>query len=275
MNKLISLAFIVIAAFTFFSCEEQMIPIPDRVIAAEGRVMLIEDMTGVSCVPCFGANIILDEVLELNKGSVVIYGIHGNIQTAPKSSSKYDFRYEDAIALELDMNVVGKPSAAFNRTTFSNGGRIKLNSATWQPIIDQELVKPQVAEIKMLSTFDPTTRKTRIDISVIPLEDIDGEINVHVAISESYLLDSQDSPTGTIEDYEHSHVYKKSLTGLQGDFLITDAKADETLRKSYTYTVPEEVNGEWIPENMEITAFITAKDRDGEVQQAAQIHLTE
>ena len=56
---------------------------------------------------------------------------------------------------------------------------------------------------------------------------------------------------------------------------MTDAIADEIIRKTYTYTVPEEVNGEWIPENMEITAFITSKDRDGEVQQAAQIHLTE
>lgn len=272
MNKFISL---VILLLLFTSCEEQMIPIPDRVVAAQGRVMLIEDMTGVNCVPCFNANIILDNIIAANKSSIVIYGIHGKVQSEPIDGSKFDFRYDDAEAAELDFNVVGKPSAAFNRITYSNGRRIKLNSATWQPVIDQELVKPQVAELKMLSTYDEATRTTQIDISAIPLEDINGELDLHVVVSESHLIDSQASPNGIVFDYDHKHVMKKSLTGLQGDFLVTDAKADDIIRKTYTYTIPAELNGEWIPENMEITAFITSKDRDGEVQQAAQIHLVE
>jgi len=106
---------------------------------------------------------------------------------------------------------------------------------------------------------------------MIPLEDIGGEINVHVVITESHLIDPQKSQTqGIIKDFEHNHVFKKSLTGgIQGK------GRGEIYRYNESYTLPDEVNGEWIAENMEVIAFVTATDRDGEVQQAAQIHLVE
>lgn len=275
MKDLIKIS-IVLAVF-FVSCEEQMIPIPEAPEATEGRVMLIEDMTGVTCPPCALAIEVLDAAIEENKGSIVVYGVHGIIQSDPTDDSKYDFRYEDAANLELAFNPPGKPAASFNRISFANGKKTKISHTTWQPIIDAELVKPQVAELLVKSTFDTESRQAQIDLSMIPTEDISGEINVHIVIAESHLIDPQlKQGTGLILDFEHNHVMKKSLTGgIQGSFLTSDATSGTIYRHTASYTLPEEVNGEWIPENMEIIAFVTAQDRDGEVQQAAKIALVE
>lgn len=275
MKNLIKLS--ILLSVIAMSCEEQMIMIPEAPDATEGRVMLIEDMTGANCPPCHEAILLLDEFILENKGSIILYGVHGIIQSEPIEDSKYDFRYEDAQNLEREFNPPGKPAASFNRITFSNGTKVKINSATWASFIDGELVKPQVAELLVKSTYDSESRQAEIDLSMIPLEDISGEVSVHVVITESHLIDPQKSQSqGVIKDFEHNHVYKKSLTGgIQGSFLATDAQSGEIYRYKASYTLPEEINGEWIPENMEVVAFITASDRNNEVQQAAQVHLTE
>ncbi len=268
---------ITLLVFIFSACEEQMIPVPPPPEIAEGRVMLIEEMTGVGCVPCFGAAEILESFLETNKGSIVAYGVHGDILSDPVDQSTYDFRLPDAIDIIQILQVTGKPAAAFNRTILNEntGRRVQANPPTWQAFVDTELQKQQVVEIRLLSTFNEETRQAEIDVSVIPLEPISGELALHVKISESHLIDSQSSPNGIVLDFEHNHVLKTSASASQGDLLVTDAVAGESYAKKYFYSLPDELNEEWTAENMEIIAFVTAKDRNGEVQQAAQVHMME
>ena len=152
-------------------------------MTAEGRVMLLEDYTGVNCVPCFAANAFVEAVLDANPESVVTYGIHGDLQSEPVSGSKYDFRYPDAFEFEINANIIGKPSASFNRTTLPNGRKVQPNTASWQAFIDTELEKELVAEIRMLSTYNADTRQADIDVTVVPRENISGEVLVHVIIT--------------------------------------------------------------------------------------------
>lgn len=277
MSKLVY-SILVIFAITFISCEEQMIPLPDGPVIGQGRVMLIEDMTGVNCPPCHGAITLLESNLETYKGSIVIYGVHGKVQSDPIEDSKYDFRYPDAAALEANFAIVGKPSASFNRREFAGGSRVRSNFPTWQPFIDAELEKAQVVEIKMLSTYNSETRTADIDFSVIPLEDFSGTLDLHVVITESHLIDPQKTQsleTPVIKDFEHNHVMKASLTGLAGNPVGTDVSANAILKESLQYQLPAEVNGEWIAENMEIIAFVTSTAHNNEIQQAAQIKMVE
>ncbi len=257
------------------ACEEQPIPIPDPVIPTEGRVMLLEDLTGVQCVPCHNANLFIEALLEQTDGAVVTYGIHGDLQSEPHSESKYDFRYSDAADLEFSIDFRGKPSALFNRVLQTNGMAAQTNPATWQAFVDVELSKPQVIEISMNTTFDASTRRIDIDVTTIALEAIAGQTSIHMVVTESHLLDVQSTPPpdGIVIEYEHNHVMKASLTGLQGDFLSDGLKENDAIRRTYSYTLPDMSNGEWNPDNIEIIAFVTSEDSGGEVQQAAQISL--
>ena len=147
--------FLFIALVTLMaSCNEQPIAIPDPVIPTEGRVMLLEDLTGVQCVPCHNANLFIEALLEETDGAVVVYGIHGDLQSEPHTESKYDFRYPDATELEVSLDFLGKPSALFNRVIQSNDREAQINPATWQAFVDVELAKPQVMEILLATTYD-------------------------------------------------------------------------------------------------------------------------
>lgn len=263
------------ATLLIVACSEEMVMIPDAPVPSQGRVMLIEDYTGVDCVPCFAANAFLEGVLVANSESIVTYGVHGKIRSQPVEGSKYDFRYEDAADLENAAGVVGKPSASFNRVTLPNGNKVQLNVSSWQGFIDEELAKEQVAEIRMLSDYNSEARRADIDITVLPKEDISGAVNIFVVMTESHLVDSQASPDGIVFDFEHNHVMKASLTGLNGALLASDLTKGSDYRYNISYTLPEEVDGEWVPENMEVVAYISASDRDDEVLQAFQVHMTE
>lgn len=266
--------FVILSILLLVSCEEQMIPIPDPVVPPEGRVVLIEELTGVECVPCFEASAVLRGILDQYDGAVVAYGIHGDLQSTPLEDSKYDFRYPDAESLELSMSFFGKPSAAFNRIRDEAAGINAFpRSDTWQGLIDIELIKPHVANVFITSNYNASERRVDMNVRSVLLREISGNIDVHVVISESHLIDAQKSPQGTVKEFEHEHVMKESLTGLSGQSIGSDISADEPIDMNFSFTIPDEVNGEWIPENMEITAFITSDDMNGEVLQAAQEHI--
>ena len=267
-----------IAALCLFlySCDEMCTPIPDPVTVPDGRVIMIEELTGVSCTPCAAASAILEDILNNYDGAVVAYGVHGGFQSEPRPDSKYNFVNDDAEELENYLINFSKPAASFNRTESPDMSIVYVQPASWQAIVDQEVVKPQVADVAIVSTYDQVSRRVDIDISIRSLENITGGVNLVVAISESNLIDPQSAVGGDIIDFKHKHVLKKLLTSVAGDPIASSGiNTGESVQATYSYTIPAEVNGEWIPENMEITAFITADDRNGEIQQAAQIHLTE
>jgi len=66
---------------------------------------------------------------------------------------------------------------------------------------------------------------------------------------------------------------KESLTSLSGQLIGTNLSMGNTQARTFSYTIPAENNGEWKAENIEFTVFVTAESQDGEVLQAAQIHL--
>jgi len=254
-----------------FSCNEIPTPLPPPVEVPEGRVIMIEELTGVSCVPCAAASAILAEILENADGAVVAYGVHGRFQSDPLPESKYDFRNEDAEELESYLVEFGKPAASFNRTTSNTGSLVYGQPASWQAFVDQELVKPVVANVEIRPTYDEASRRIDIRVSVRALVDLQGVINVVVGVSESDLVDPQKAVGEEILDFKHKHVLKKLLTPVLGDPISSSGMvAGEIQSATYSYTVPAELNGEWIPSNMEVTAFITSEDENGEIQQAAQ-----
>ncbi len=268
---------LVLTSLLVISCEEQMIPLPERSLVPTGRVVLMEEFTGVRCGPCFDASFVAKELVEGANGALVIYAVHGGpIQSEPLPQSIYDFNYTDPTELTLSADLFGKPGAMFNRVSNEFGSRIA-NLSKWEGVLEAELAKPQLATLNIDSEYDPNNRTATINVRTVPLRDLEGDIFLHIAISESHLIDyqlSQATPP-EVPDFEHNHVMKVSLTGLNGDRIGTDLERNLIIERPFTYSVPQEVKGEWIPENMEVTAFLTSSALDGEVIHAAQVHMVE
>ena len=276
------LTYIIVLSFFLFACEEQPVIIPgggggpvDTTGGIE-KVVLIEELTGVSCPNCPAGTAALESILTVFGDRVVSNAIHGSFLAQPNSLSKYDFRNADAAALENFLSpFLGKPAAVIDRIHFDGQDFMTVdNIGLWQSLVQQRLNEDAAVGIELTSTYDAVSRSANIDITITAVEDVTGIIKLSAVINESYLVDSQSNTNTIIEEYEHNHVMRDMLSSVSGDVIANDGMLEgESIERSYSYTVPEEDSGEWIADNMEIIVFVSASDRDGEVLQAGKAHL--
>lgn len=274
-----NIIYLLVVVFLMVSCEEKMVVIPEFVSIDTGKVVYVEELTGVMCPNCPAGSARLESIQDLYPDNVVIVAIHGIDLAKPLDESQYDFRNEDAASLEVFLkDWLGKPSAYFNRERFEELDAEGLwghpASGQWQSYVEQELEKQQVMDVSITKSFDPTTRVLDVTVEVIPFEDMVGEFKLSIMLTESRIIDAQDDQNQVIQDYEHNHVLRDVITRFDGDAFASQMTKGQLETKTYTYTVPEDDTDLWKPENMEIIAFIAnAEGESEEVLQATQEYL--
>jgi hypothetical protein len=254
-----------------------MVEIPQFIVEEGNRKVMLEEFTGVSCAPCFDGALVVEDIIKSFPGRVIVNGIHGVFQANPTPESKYDFRYEDAAALENSTFIIGKPSALIDRVQFEDQDFLAIDDRdSWKSKIVERLAVPAPVILDATSSYDSNTRNATINITVEALEDLPGIVKIFVIVNESELNDPQLSNSmGLVIDFTHKHVMKDMLTTISGDIIGEDITAGTVVPRTFTYTVPNEVNAEWIPENMEVVYFVTAGGLNDEVLQSEAVHLTE
>jgi hypothetical protein len=263
--------------FFFSSCEEKMVVIPEFLPVQSGKVILVEELTGVRCPNCPAGSERLASILGVYPDNMIIVGIHGTDLTKPLDESKYDFRNEDNIDLEnLLKPYLGKPAAYFNRIFFDDLGGDFGNSfnGQWQGIIANELEKPQVLEVTITKSYDPVTRLLDVTVGALALEDLNGEFKLTIMLTESGIVDAQDDQNTVILDYVHDHVLREIITNFSGDQFADKLVKNSPVSKPYSFTLPEDGSGLWNEDNIEVIAFIANTEGDSEeILQAAHTHL--
>ncbi len=276
-----NIIYLLAVVFMMISCEEKMVIIPEFEPIDSGKVVYVEELTGVRCPNCPTGSARLESIQALYPDNVVIVAIHGIDLAKPLDESKYDFRNEDAADLEIFLkDWLGKPSAYFNRERFQELEAEGLwghpASGQWQTYVERELEKPQVMEVTIVKTFDPITRVLDVTVAALPLENISGEFKVSIMLTESDIIDAQDDVGNIIEEYEHNHVLRDVITNFDGDSFASQFTKDQAQTKTYTYTIPDDGTGLWNPEHIEIIAFIANTEGESEeILQAAQEHLVD
>lgn len=258
---------LIFATILFVGCEEVPVYLPPPGVTTSGKVILVEDLTGVECSNCPAAAQRLEEIVAEAPESVIVVGIHGDQQTKPYTSSdgelrsKYDFRNEDASFLEEYLKPwLGKPAIAFDRRQFEGQQNLSISGVqNIRPRIEQQLAEPQVLNIESDYTYDTLTRVINIDIGVIPLVNLEGNFFTTVLVTESHIIDYQLSSLfpGWNPMYEHQHVLRDVITQQQGDPLEQTLNIGELYSKSISYEIPTDDQGLWIVENLEFVVFVT------------------
>jgi hypothetical protein len=262
-----------------FSCDEKPVEFPIVDIPETGKIVLLEDLTGVRCPNCPAASAEIERLAAdpILGQRFVALGIHGNNLTKPiDNESKYDFRNDFAIELEeYHKPFLGKPSALINRVYFENEDYIPSFKITnWESYIIKELERPQEVEILHEINYDESSRTLGLDLSIVPLSTIDSDIKISVFITESHIIDAQERQGEIIEDYEHNHVLRHMLTAYNGDPLSSSLIEGEIVKKNYSFTLPIDENGLWNDDNVEIIVAITKESpSDTRVLQAIGLHL--
>ena len=259
----------------FSACEEQMVMIPFDPPTVSGKVVLVEELTGVKCPNCPAGSARLESILTKYPKNVVVVGIHGRLLTEPLKESAYDFRNPDSEALDEYLKpYLGKPSAYINRTVFSDEYWGNPVIGQWESIVEDELEKPQITELSIVKNYDPTTRVLEVDVTAFPLETVSGEYKLTIMLTESEIVDAQEDPMTIIEDYVHHHVLRDVITKFDGDAFANTLEESVLITKRYTYTIPEDDTGWWNDDHIEVVAFLTNTEGESEeVLQAAKTYL--
>jgi len=270
--------FLAILSILFISsCTEVMVVLPEPAVIESEKVVLVEELTGVSCPNCPAGAAQLASIIERYGDNVIGVSIHGEFLSDPLSISQFDFGSELADDIEEYLQpYFGKPAAAINRIQYE--GEFEFASSSlelWPQLVEAELEKQQEADVFISHEYDPASRALTIDVEVEPLIDLSGDIRISVMLLESHIIDAQLDQSEVIEDYEHNHMLQDMLTAFDGDPLTSEISAFEKVTRSYSYTLPVE-QGLWIAENMDIVAFITkVTPTSKEVIQAAEVHIIE
>ncbi len=260
----------------FLACSEIPIEIKDIEIEPSEKVVLIEELTGASCPNCPKGTAAISSILSKYPNNVVAIGVHGKFLAEKTKDSKYDFRNKDAEDLENWFRPwFGKPTASVNRVLNEDELLTTDLPDLWLSMVEKELQKPQLVNMNMEVRFDTLTRVAEIEVAYIPLSDLDGNYNTTVYVTESHIIDAQASNNEIIKDFEHNHVLREILTKYDGDFLVSNPRKNQIIKKNFTYTIPRSSFPElYVPKHMAIIAMMSKSSTENkEVLQAIQQYV--
>ncbi len=257
--------FLIIISTLFIACEEEPVPMLEVVVPPGNKTVLVEDFTGVSCPNCpEGARIVENLKTIYGKDRIISVAVHSIGFDNLHPNSQYEFKTENGQQMQDHLGTLfSKPAAAINRTISpGDGGRFYTIKEKWPDGIIEELNRPSEINLSIDLNYSPQSRNVDIEITFIPVDDIEVPLNVTAIIAESGLVDPQTDLQGLVEDFVHDHVLREILTSPEGDNLGNSFKKGEIYTRSLsTFTIPPQ-DGWWVAENCEIILFINESTSD-------------
>lgn len=208
------------------------------------RAVLIEEFTGQQCVNCPNGHEIITKLHQQYPEAVIPVAIHAsNLAYAdgelgptlqglkiPEGESYYNTNYPGQ----------SLPFAVVDR----NSGPLQV--AQWPDAIDKALQVPAPANLEMTAKLNDG--KIDIDINVLPFQSLSCSLQVWVL--ESGIKSFQIGPKGPMIDYEHNHVLRAVVNGINGEPLTLQDNVYSN--KKYSYGVLDK----WNTANLAIVAFL-------------------
>lgn len=253
---------------------------PDQAVA---KTPLIEMYTGAGCVFCPYGHASVSAAAATSHPAIVAHhvGYEPDIYTIDES-----YTYMDAFG------VGGAPSATSDRawvilndgcvfsTSYDNAeeGGAAVNDA----ISMTGVLIPAFATITAVPSYNPDTRELTVTVSgaksdAALFDHVMAAPRVHAYLTEDGLVGDQIRPNAfggryTDHNYVHDHVLRAVL-GEDAAWGVAPVWDGD----NYTATFTATLDPEWVPENMNIVAFITNESGEGPwnhaVMNAAQVDL--
>lgn len=257
------LIFITVSANFLFGCKEigPEVDFTDRNIsvdsnyvfqgaipAAQNRIILLEEFTGVRCVACPTAHEIIRTIEAAHPNRIVAVGIHAGFQAVP-FSGRPDYRIPEGAAIEnLLGGVQGYPQGAVDRLQFSQEPRINTGPGKWEGYVNQRLPQAVIINLQGQASFNPQNRTLSLTVRSHALEPINESVYLTVGLIESDIIDWQTTPNGVVEDYKHDHILRALLTPFNGSLQANTLQANQVIVKKFIFQVPNNVkpdNAKW------------------------------
>jgi hypothetical protein len=267
------------------SCKEHGVPISMEdaapaedttyvgpVEAPQSKRILIEELSGVTCVNCPQGAEKLHELDAANPGLLSIVTIHTGVFTDPiTGKSKQSFQTDDGITLRQLVwgEQGGKPTAAFDRLPIGNMTNKYFvdGYSDWGSKINQAKTMHPTSPIKLAVTSKYNESKGQYDIEVTIkyTEAVTAQNALHIFLTENKIIDVQELSASNYDmEYEFNHVFRKAITpAATGKIFLAD-KETKVAGTVYIYRTALKIDTSdpkqkfWThPENMKVTAFVS------------------
>ena len=276
--------------FIFISCdieEKPFITDYDSYVNPDKKV-LIEDFTGHTCPNCPEAAREIEAIYDIYGEQIIAMAIHVTKSFArpyPASQApkfQYDFRTQwgnewDAL---YGISEIGLPRGMINRTLYPNGH--KLGKDEWANAVALELKKEIDFKISITSNVSSAIISTEIT------NDIIGDFNIVVCLTENNIISWQKDGQLEVEDYQHNHVLRSVIAEeilsnenvlYQGDVIektyAINLNELEQYNIDYSLNTAELGNGNaggWASDNLSIIVYIY-NNTTKEIMQVEEAHL--
>ena len=233
----------------------------------ENRNVVLEEFTGIYCGYCPDGHKRANEFKAANPGDVVLINIHTGGYADPKGSDP-DFRTPFGDAIAGQSGLTGYPAGTVNRELFSGssqGSGTAQSRGSWASTGAQVLNQASPVNIDFVSSYNRETREISVTVEAYYTGSGTGSSNyVHVALLQNNVEGPQSGGSNFYPEkilnngnYLHGHMLRHMITGQWGDE-ITDISEGSFFTETYTYTLPEDLNGiEYKLEDLDIAAFVS------------------
>jgi len=238
---------------------------------AEKRKVLIEELTGVTCVNCPDGAKKLKEMLDANPDGLVVMSYHTGIFSDPiPGKSKQNLQTTEARSLREKLwgSPNAYPTALFDRIPINTGTTTPLyvdGYDSWASFFanDKAMYPTTPVNIKITSAYNETKKQYDIEVAVKYTQAVTSDNALHVFLSQDSIIDVQEySPTVYDTAYVFNHVFRKALT--DPIYGRTIAKGQNKIagtvyiyRTSIAIDPADAVQQYWNASKMHVTAFVS------------------
>lgn len=242
------------------------------VIEPQDRKVVIEEFTGVRCVNCPAGSAEIQNLISVYGERLIAVSIHAGFYANPYPESQYDFSTPEGDNLEDFLGIpIGYPTGVIDRKLFSGESDLQLEGTpSWGGYIAQELDNDVKITLEITNQWDSNTRKLTIGVEGGAIEAIGEEVRLTIMILESDIKDTQLTPGGKVQDYNHKHVLRKAVTAYNGDVVASSLNEGDFVNEEYSFTLPQD----WVEDNCTVVAFFHNGGSNKEILQADEKHVT-
>lgn len=279
------------------------VSVPQQVVDTNGsgpqdtavRKVLLEDYTGHFCPNCPRAAEAIHTLETTYEDKVIAISIHAgdfakpasqyglpNTQPPPPSNSfPEDFRTPEGNEWNTQFNLFAYPLGMVNRTPDPSTTNLLSQHAEWNTLVSQQLAKAPTAYLKLIPTYNTTTRSLDLTVKGTILRDTAGTFMIKTVLVEDsvyeWQLDEDASPEWM--QYYHNHMLRTSIDNPGsggGDTAITGTSimANSTFTRTYNNI---QISPNFNDEHLHIVTFVyyyeTTPALNVQVLQAEKVKL--
>ncbi|MEN8810085.1 MAG: Omp28-related outer membrane protein [Flavobacteriales bacterium] len=234
---------------------------------AQNKNVVLEEYTGIYCVYCPDGHARANAIKAGNPNRVVLINVHTGSFAAPTGTDP-DYRTSFGTALAAQTGLTGYPSGTVNRHVFS-GTTTATSRADWATNSTTILGQASYANIALEGSIDIQSRVLTVNTEVYITGTAPSSLKLNIALSQNNVAGPQTgganfnaSQINANGDYMHGHMLRHLITGQWGDTISTTATGTK-ISRTYTYTIPADINGvPLVLGDLEIAGFIAEGNQE-------------